>query len=237
MYAQMLGPGHVAELHPPSSDGVEAGYSDEYVAEQFAYRGLYSYIENNPVNGTDPSGLQPNFGNSRACAATDCDEKDGIKTWDNPNADPSCKHRCKELIVGAHESAHRTNMGPCCDLRNKCFQVAAGLPQRYRQRYRAMCQRVWNLWRGVNRRSLELRAGAVSCAAARLLMYEVDTGLIGGLPKDCCNVLSQQLYLCYGNDPKAKIECCPFAKDGQLDNACIRTLSEVYRRQQDNSRR
>ena len=58
MYAD-FGPGHVAELDPPSSDGLDLLYSDEYVADRMRQRNLYAYVTNNPVNMTDPSGLIP----------------------------------------------------------------------------------------------------------------------------------------------------------------------------------
>lgn len=58
MYAQMLAPGHVAEFHSSSLDGVEVMYSDSYVAERIRQRNLYGYCEGNPTNCLDPSGLR-----------------------------------------------------------------------------------------------------------------------------------------------------------------------------------
>ena len=65
MYAQMLGPGRVAEFDPPSPDGVEVLYSDEYVATYMRQRSAkrksegnpYSYAANNAPNRVDPFGL------------------------------------------------------------------------------------------------------------------------------------------------------------------------------------
>ena len=70
MYAQMLGPGRVAELDPPSRDGVDVLYSDEYVAKRIReansdriegegmQRNLYSYCHGNPLSRVDPNGLR-----------------------------------------------------------------------------------------------------------------------------------------------------------------------------------
>ena len=73
MYAQMLGPGDVADLNPPSPDGVQVLYSDEYVAERMRKRSIrahaqrgkvdlhrrnvYEYTTSNPITHRDPSGL------------------------------------------------------------------------------------------------------------------------------------------------------------------------------------
>ena len=58
MYAN-LGPGHIAELDPPSPNGVDVVYSHEDVAAIMRERNLYGYCGNSPLTLTDPAGLEP----------------------------------------------------------------------------------------------------------------------------------------------------------------------------------
>ncbi len=191
----------------------------------------YVYALNDPVNRTDPSGLQalpPG-----ACAGTDCVYPGGIKTTPNPNADESCKRTCKALIVEAHESAHRKNMGSCCDALNKCIEEARKAPnRRLEQRLERVCRGLWNLWKNVNRPNLELRAGAESCEMVKHLV-NLTCDLPAGPPlfllgcRVCCQDARDQAYLCQGNDPNAKIECCPFDATGFPDTNCINRLRQL----------
>lgn len=194
----------------------------------------YVYVLNDPVNRTDPSGLQaipPG-----ACAGTDCYYPGGIETRPNPNADESCKRTCKALIVEAHESAHRKNMGSCCDALNKCIEEARRDPDRRQgQRLEQICRGLWNLWKNVNRTSLELRAGAESCKMVKHLaeLYCLSPFWFAGPPavvlgcRVCCQDAVDQWYLCEGNDPNAKIECCPFDETGFPDIDCINRLRQL----------
>ena len=70
MYAN-LGPGHEAELDPPSPNGVDVLYSHEYVAERMRERNLYGYCGNSPLTFTDPKGLL------RQCPANSRADNDG----------------------------------------------------------------------------------------------------------------------------------------------------------------
>jgi hypothetical protein len=62
------------------------------------------------------------------------------------------------------------------------------------------------------------------------MIAQVRNGMLD-LPYDCCRVAMDQLYLCEGNDPTAKIEACPFMQTGEVDLDVARRLLELYEEQ------
>ena len=142
----------------------------------------YSYVQNNPMNLSDPSGLQTVIPPG-VCKGTDCGP-DGIETKPGPNPDPSCSRFCKYMIVEAHEAEHRRNMGSCCDRLNRCFELAARSTANPRERIRLqnICESQWNLWLSVNRLAFEERAAVKSCASAINLVWMFCVGEMPQFP-------------------------------------------------------
>ena len=120
-------------------------------------------------------------------------------------------------------------MGPCCERRNKCLERARKFPEPQRSRYVRVCQAGWTYWYGVNRISLERRGAVKSCAAARLLQYQLTQGVLKGvMPCGCLDAVNAQLHQCDHKDPDAPIECCPFEANGAIDVQCLGRLKKLY---------
>ena len=90
------------------------------------------------------------------------------------------------------------------------------------------CKQSWGIYRELNRISWERRAAVVSCNKAREIAG-ANCGKSTQSSKDCCKVArAEAAHLCKNMDPKAKIECCPFKNNGELNGDCLKHLIKVY---------